>query len=80
MNDKFKPPKEFRICGNCGTEATDFVRRDKRGLEGIAIVLAAPCPNCGHTVWAVSGDKAARQAVIVHLASGVGQRMLAKKH
>lgn len=57
---------KFIVCNNCQAEITDVYVMDSRGMVGIDGAFAGMC-NCGHSTWAMAGDREAVATAMMSL-------------
>lgn len=65
---------KFIVCNHCQAEIPDVQIMNSRGMPGIEGVFAARC-DCGHSTWAMSGDREAVEdamAVLDEVMGGEG--------
>jgi hypothetical protein len=57
---------KFIVCNNCQAEITDVHVMDSRGMVGIDGAFAGMC-DCGHSTWAMAGDREAVATAMMSL-------------
>lgn len=67
---------ESIICNNCQAEIADVQVMDTRGMVGIDAAFAGVC-ECGHSTWAMTGDRnAVAKAMLVLDETTGGQSLI----
>lgn len=62
---------EFIVCNNCQEEMRDVHLMDSRGMVGIDGAFAGMC-DCGHSTWAMAGDREAVANAMLSLQETLG--------
>lgn len=62
---------KFIVCNNCQAEIMDVQVMDSRGMAGIDGVFAGMC-DCGHSTWAMAGDREAVASAMMSLQETMG--------
>lgn len=72
--DAMRP--EAIICNDCKTSITEIVDLDIRGMTGIDAAFAGQCPKCGGSTYAIKGQPASVEALMLALADATGDMPL----
>ncbi len=64
-------PKSI-ICNDCSGEITEIETLPTRGMPGIEAAFAGICPKCNANTFAIKGDPAAVEALMMALAEAQG--------
>ena len=72
--DAMRP--ESIICNECERAITDIVELNTRGMDGIDVAFAAVCPECGSSTYAIKGQPASVEALMLAMTESTGDTLL----
>jgi len=71
--EAFKPASI--VCNHCKAEITEVHTMDMRGMRGLDAAFAGMC-SCGHTTWAIAGDREAAAGLAASMEETIGQEVM----